>query len=530
MKLKIRKSLFIILGALVFGTMPSVANAADFDFGSATKSDNVVRIPVIMEVGSGENIKQAKIGCETNHTDVSCEVESANPSETAVLEDSTGLTFQFAGTSSEYFPTGNITLATLVVTNSSTARITSLTVSLHNSSIEGVSKSASINTDIGARVPEREPSSDATLSGITVSQGTMSPSFSSNTFEYTVYNIADTINSVRITPVCNDGETCSYTISGGRSTSGSTVTLNQGENTVNILVESENGQNQNTYTLTIYRGETAFNSDKLASLSFGDYTLTPAFTKDVTDYTLTVPNTVNSLSQIIKYELEDTNATIDVKGLDNLVVGTNTVTLTIDNVNGDSTTTYTIRVTRLSEENIEILKYIDGEVTFRDADGIQTTLSISEFENQYPAEYEKIMNDEYQFDEEGNIIVESTEPVEEKEEEKSNNRTWLIVILVIVGLIIIVVSGILIFRKKKPKKGEEKNSEAENAENNNTEEASETSTEEATNEDEEINEEGIEESIIGEGFSDDIDKTVDVDIALNDLMSTKQYEFKDKDF
>ena len=40
---------------------------------------------------------------------------------------------------------------------------------------------------------------------------------------------------------------------------------------------------------------------------------------------------------------------------------------------------------------------------------------------------------------------------------------------------------------------------------------------------------GIEEAIIGEKFSNTLEGTVDIDEALSDLMSTKQYDFRDKE-
>ena len=38
------------------------------------------------------------------------------------------------------------------------------------------------------------------------------------------------------------------------------------------------------------------------------------------------------------------------------------------------------------------------------------------------------------------------------------------------------------------------------------------------------------EEELGSDFSDDADKTVDVDEALSDLMNTKQYEFNTEEF
>lgn len=424
MRKGIKKSFMIILGVLVFGGIPNMVSAAEFSFGSDSKVDNVTSIPVALEVGSGEVITKAKFSCETDNTEVSCKIVSKDPSNVTVLEDGSGLNFQYlVDETNKGFPEGTTTLAVIELTNESASKLSNVKLTLKNASIEGAAvEKKSIFAEVNAKPAEKVLSDDAKLKDIKVSQGAIAPVVMPDVYEYTVYNIADTINSIKITPICNDGETCSYTIDGGKSVlNNTTVMLNQGANTVKILVSSENGQNNSTYTLTIYRGETPYNSVNLESLSFGDYTLTPAFSKDVDTYTITIPYNVNSLINIIKYQAEDKNATVDVKGLDNLVVGTNTITITIDNVNKDATKTITITVNRLSQDAIEVIKYIDDEVTFKDADGIQTTLPIKEFSVQYPEEYKNIINNVYKFDDKGNIIKDvpkEDEPVDKNTEKR----------------------------------------------------------------------------------------------------------------
>lgn len=512
MRKQFEKFLIISLGVLIFGGIPGAVNAAEYSFGKAIKESNVTKVPIILEVGSGENIDTGRLGCATDSTEVSCEVAVKEGGYVNGINDQSGLVFTYIGDgTNKYFPAGSHEIVYLVLTNESSAKNSNLKVSLKNATIGGIPKSLSFGTEVGAKPEEKPASDDATLKGIKFSQGTISPEFKSDVFEYTVYNIADTINSVRITPTCNEGE-CTYDVSGGKSVSGMTVTLNQGANTIKVEVTSQLGNNSKTYTFTVYRGETVFNSAKLGSLEFGDYTLTPAFSKEVKEYSLTIPTAVNNLIDVIKYEAEDKNAKVSVTGLDNLVIGTNTIKIVVDNVNGDETITYTINVTRMSDAEIEILKYINDEVTFKDADGITSTLKMEEFKIQYPDYYNKIMNGEYKFDKDGNIIIETEEePVEKDTVKKESDKTWLIVVIVLVGLVIIAASGILIF-KKKPNKEEIEDKKDETKESI-----------------EEINEEGVEESIIGNDFSKDADATVDIDEALSDLMSTKQYEFKDKE-
>lgn len=528
MKKRLAKSLFISLGVVACSCLPNVVNAADFSFGKVEKTDNVTKLPVVLNVSSGDSVETVKFGCEVDSTEVDCTIEKYDES-VFMGSGTTNWVASYVGTgeSTTLTQEGDYTIAYLVLTNTSTARITNLQVSLKAASIDNVSKTKTIKTEVAPKKDEIK-SDDATLKNLKISQGTMSPAFSRDIKEYTIYGISDTVNSIRLTPECNEGS-CSFDISGGKSVDArkSQVTLNQGENTVKIEVDSEDGNNKETYTLTIYRGETNFNSSKLASITTGEYTLTPAFSSDVMEYTLTVPNTTSNLVNILEYKALDENAKVTVQGIDNFVVGNNTLTITVDNVNGDETKTYTITINRLNAENIEILKYIDNKVTFKDSDGVQTTLDIDVFKVTYPSEYTKIINNEYQFDTTtGDIIIESAkddeEEKKEEKEEKKSNKTWLIVVLVIAGLVIIGVSGFFIFRKKKPEDDKELGDSLKDEEESKSVDNEEET--EVINEDEEIDETGIEEELVAN--EDKIsDKTLDVDEALEDLMNTKQYDF-----
>ncbi len=508
------------------GCIPNIVNAADFSFGKKEQNDNVTKLPVYVSVGSGDSVQNIKFGCEVDNTEVDCSIEKASDSVFSGVEGSiSAFSYVGSGDATSLTEEGEYIVAYLVLTNTSTARITNLQVSLKSASIDGASKSKSIKTEVAPKKDET-PIDDATLKNLKVSQGTMSPAFDRDKKEYTIYGIADTVNSIRFTPECNEGQ-CDVEISGGKSVDArkSQVTLNQGENIVKLEVTSQDGTNKETYTFTIYRGETTFNSPKLASITAGEYTLTPAFSSDVTEYSLTVPNTTSNLVNILEYKAMDENAKVNVVGIDNFVEGANKLTITVDNANGDETVTYTINITRLSAENIEILKYIDDKVTFKDSEGIQTTLDINIFKVTYPNEYNKIINNEYQFDTTtGDIIINSSTPDDDTDtkepEKKKSSKTWLIIVLVVVGLIVIGVSGYFIFRKKKPEDDKELGDSLLKEE----EELKIVKEEEEVIPEDEIDETGIEEDLI-DSEEKDQDKTVDVDEALEDLMNTKQYDF-----
>ena len=85
----------------------------------------------------------------------------------------------------------------------------------------------------------------------------------------------------------------------------------------------------------------------LASLSCADASLSPAFAKGTTYYSVTVPYSVESLN--LSYKAADGAAKVSVSG-NKLVVGSNTVTVTCTAAAG-ATKTYTITATREQDPN-----------------------------------------------------------------------------------------------------------------------------------------------------------------------------------
>lgn len=503
-----KKILVTSITGVVIGIAPFVVDAAEIKTGTADSTQGVSKVPITVTVTDDESpYEHITLGCDTSDSDVSCSFEGT---ETVLAKGTSSKTIF---TSGEGFVAGDTQIGYLVLTNNvSSQKNINYTLTGNTDVKVDISKTITIK----AKEEERVKNSDANLKSIKVSSYSLNPEFNPEVYEYTIYGIQDTVNSVRIETECQASGCSVDSITGGAKVNGKIVTLNQGENTVKINVSSEDDTNNVTYTLTVIRGETGYNSSKLKELSFGTYTLTPAFSKDTKEYTLNVPNSVNSLINVIKYASEDEKAKVSTQGLDNFVVGDNKLTITVDNVTGSETMTYTVTVKRMSLEQIEILKYKNEEITFRDSEGIQTTLSKDEFSKQYPEEWKKIEDGTYKFNEDGEILTEEdkTENEDKKEETKKDSNVVLIVILVILGLAIIGGSGFLIFHKKKPSQDKTQ----ENKEGTNELEDTQ-----------EIDETGIEEAAIKEEKKSPKDETMDIDEALSDLMSTKTYNFKDKD-
>jgi trimeric autotransporter adhesin len=102
-------------------------------------------------------------------------------------------------------------------------------------------------------------SSNANLSALTLSSGTLSPTFASNTVSYTA-SVANSISNITVTPTVADATaTIQARVNGGgyaSVTSGSpsgALALNVGANTVDVKVTAQDTTTIKTYTVTVTR-------------------------------------------------------------------------------------------------------------------------------------------------------------------------------------------------------------------------------------------------------------------------------------
>ena len=206
----------------------------------------------------------------------------------------------------------------------------------------------------------RQPqSSNANLSALGLSSGTLSPSFSSGTTSYTA-TVANSVTSLTVTPTKSDsGATVGVTPA-------SPVSLSVGSNTISVLVTAENGT-EKTYTVAVTRLPSS--NANLSALSLSEGTLSPTFSSSTTTYTATVANSVTSMT--VTPTIEESNATVTVDGASatsgspsgsiSLNVGTNTITTVVTAQDGTTTKTYTTTVTRISNDaTLSALTASDG--------------------------------------------------------------------------------------------------------------------------------------------------------------------------
>ena len=133
------------------------------------------------------------------------------------------------------------------------------------------------------------------------------------------------------------------------------VTLQEGENTVNIEVTAPDGTTKKTYTLIITRTSNATeepeeptdNEEKVFGLSqllVKGQNLSPKFSEDVYEYTIGLTEDLSSLD--IEALASDENATIEIAGNENLQNGENIITILVSNAETGENATYQIIVNK----------------------------------------------------------------------------------------------------------------------------------------------------------------------------------------
>ena len=103
-------------------------------------------------------------------------------------------------------------------------------------------------------------SSNADLNAMTISAGSLSPSFSSSTLSYTAGTVSNATTNITVTPtIANEFATIEVQVNSGSYsvvTSGSpssSLALNSGSNTINVKVTASDGTTIKIYTITVAR-------------------------------------------------------------------------------------------------------------------------------------------------------------------------------------------------------------------------------------------------------------------------------------
>ena len=202
-------------------------------------------------------------------------------------------------------------------------------------------------------------SSDASLSGLSLSGVTLTPDFASGTADYTA-SVANSVSSTTVTATKNHAAATVVITpaDADANAAGRQVSLTVGFTTVTVKVTAEDGATTRTYTVIVTRATAvvpAVSSDaSLSGLSLSGVTLTPTFSGDTISYAASVANGVSSTTVtatknqaaatvVITPDDADASATGYQVGLN---VGSNTITVKVTAPDGVTTRTYTVTITR----------------------------------------------------------------------------------------------------------------------------------------------------------------------------------------
>ena len=144
-------------------------------------------------------------------------------------------------------PTVNDANATAIVNGASPATPVTLSVGGTTVTVQVTAQDGSTQSYTVAVT--RAASSDATLSALSLSSGSLSPSFISGTLAYTS-SVAYSVSPLIVTPTTNDAN-ATATVNG--ASAATPVTLAVGSNTVTVQVTAQDGTTTQNYTVTVTR-------------------------------------------------------------------------------------------------------------------------------------------------------------------------------------------------------------------------------------------------------------------------------------
>ena len=194
-------------------------------------------------------------------------------------------------------------------------------------------KKATCEIEVAAK-QETVKSNDATIKNLSIKNGTLDKAFKQSDEEY-------------IVTVAKDVTGLEFNIELSDKKAGTKIANNSSIHTgtiVKVVVTAEDGKTNKTYKFTVKKEESNLN---LKSLKIKGYALNETFNTNILEYTADIPFEATDVT--IQAATEDSNATVKITGATGLIVGKNTVTVTVTDTSGNQRT-YKVVVTRLAED------------------------------------------------------------------------------------------------------------------------------------------------------------------------------------
>lgn len=151
------------------------------------------------------------------------------------------------------------------------------------------------NSNSIAITVKNPPSNNANLSSLSLSNGSLSPSFNANTINYTA-----TINNA--STVINASPVAGATITGH-----GTKSLSYGNNSFKITVTAEDGVTKKVYNINITRPDNRSTNNKLSALSLSAGSI--SFSPNINSYNIVIPSEVSSFS-VLSATAQDSKSSI----------------------------------------------------------------------------------------------------------------------------------------------------------------------------------------------------------------------------
>ena len=217
---------------------------------------------------------------------------------------------------------------------------------------------------ISTTTSKNTASANADLSGLTLSDGTLSPNFAAGIFTYTA-SVTNSVGSLIITPSVAEAH-ASVKVNGAPVTSATpsgAISLSVGDTGISVEVTAQDGTVK-TYTITVTRAAadaSASSNADLSGLTLSDVTLSPSFAAGIFTYTASVTNSIGSIT--ITPSVAEAHASVKVNGAPvtsatpsgaiSLSVGDTGISVEVTAQDG-TVKTYTITVTRAGGADVAI--------------------------------------------------------------------------------------------------------------------------------------------------------------------------------